>query len=93
MSKHTPGKWLHIHREWDDSDTVCNSRGACVAVRPRFVSAEDWKPDARLLAAAPDLLEALKNLVLLCELDGCSRDLPEYVAAKAAINAAEGGAK
>jgi hypothetical protein len=49
---------------------------------------EDWgytKESARLIAAAPDLLEALKNYV-----DGCSLGVNAAEVARAAIARAEG---
>ena len=46
--------------------------------------------DVRLMEAAPDLLEALQELVFLYEHDEGCRELTEYKRAKAAISKALG---
>lgn len=48
------------------------------------------REDALLIAAAPDLLEALQELVFLYEHDEGCRELTEYKRAKAAISKALG---
>ena len=48
------------------------------------------KANAQLIAAAPDLLEALQELVFLYEHDEGCRELTEYKRAKAAISKALG---
>lgn len=47
--------------------------------------------DAHLISAAPDMLDALKNLVLTCDANGL-RNVPFLQDARAAIAKAEGGA-
>jgi hypothetical protein len=52
---------------------------------------ESWEPskaDADLIAAAPDLLEALKDA--LCALDCCGKDFPAASKARATIAKATG---
>lgn len=46
--------------------------------------------DARLIAAAPELLEALKAITDLYDTDEGCRSLPEYKAARTAIAKARG---
>ena len=64
MSKHTPGPWSF----YDDSNDGKTNRieivgwGKTVARIYHSVPEEDL-PNARLIAAAPDLLEALRDLV------------------------------
>ena len=64
MSKHTPGPWSF----YDDSNDGKTNRIEIVAVGKTVariyhsVPAEDL-PNARLIAAAPDLLEALKDML------------------------------
>ena len=67
MSKHTPGPWAYGGREFND---VREADGELVAValhlrvkKPERSIAEA-KANARLIAAAPDLLEALQPFVL-----------------------------
>ena len=83
MSKHTPGPWSvyasqrrsgHAHHRVIGSD----GNGICYAE----------KDDARLIAAAPDLLAACKSIVGVFE---SHDDVPIYVSkARAAIAKAEG---
>ena len=79
MNKHTPGPWL-IEPQWSER---C---GGSVAVVNREVSGWDWdvcsvhssEANARLIAAAPDLLEAAQLALQIAEswihdqLDGTS---------------------
>lgn len=68
MSKHTPGPWfqgtgdyaycVYDKRVWLNPD---GSRGGDTPNLVVVVSPEDAIADARLIAAAPDLLEALKE--------------------------------
>ena len=58
MSKHTPGPWhtageqgVQIRGAKDQIAKVWTMRG------------NEWKANARLIAAAPDLLEALQDMV------------------------------
>ena len=63
---HTPGPW-EIERGYS---TIIKSIGPCV---PDEYAGSAWlevsEADARLIAAAPDLLEALK--AMLSEVEGC----------------------
>lgn len=85
MSAHTPGPW----RFYDDSNGVTNrieivAVGKTVARIYHSVQTEDL-PNARLIAAAPELLEALKAL---SEAD--ETDYIVWIRARAAIDKAEG---
>lgn len=82
MRKHTPGPWRNVIG-YDDSNTVIAGEGynlECVAL---IKSRPSCQADACLIAAAPDLLEALEELVEGDEIDSCSR-------ASAAIAKAKG---
>jgi hypothetical protein len=92
MSKHTPGPWAyqekadaytHIVRGPNDSFICQTPQGACGTC----------EANARLMAAAPDLLEALKGALLALE-SGVGD--PEWgarvLACAAAIAKAEGAA-
>lgn len=62
MSKHTPGPWAT-----DGGDTVVAMGNQIVvtAPAPDGASREEMKANARLIAAAPDLLAALKAIFVL----------------------------
>lgn len=92
--KHTPGPWVigDGYIEWyhnDDysgaPDAIVGPNGECV------VGSSEWTHlnphDARLIAAAPDLLAALKAVVAVAD-----RDTEEFNAARAAIAKATGAA-
>ena len=88
-TQHTPGPW----KFYDDSNDGKTNRieivaiGKTVARIYHSVPAEDL-PNARLIAAAPDLLEALKDA--LCVLECCGKDYPAASKAQAAIAKATG---
>jgi len=72
-SKHTPGPW-----SIDGEGTNAMVRGAdltIVAVRHRLTG-QTHEANARLIAAAPELLEALEDLVYLAE--AAMREVGEY---------------
>ena len=55
-SKHTPGPWIV------DTDHIIQDGGTSDENTIAIVGdQEEWKANARLIAAAPDLLEALKH--------------------------------
>lgn len=67
MSKHTKGSWDWYWR-FDNSTNeadcgVASSGGYSVCRAPRYQEKKQWEADARLIAAAPDMLEALERLV------------------------------
>lgn len=92
MGKHTPGPW-------EASLNVCETRWLIYtqeqSLRHRGYLAstaetnEDSEANAKLMAAAPDLLDALKELVTVAE-SHISCPCPEIDEARAAIAKAEG---
>jgi len=94
---HSPGPW-HWEQKGDchdlqnDAGVVIHSDGsACGEYGPDI----DVKgPDARLIAAAPDLLAALKGLIQMCEAGYDPHEQPALLLpAKAAISKAEAKAE
>ena len=107
MTKHTPGPWT-MHPRFDDGAEVC-------AIAPvawcsvattvgssgdQSIDAAEARANARLIAAAPCLLEALDGCVAEMEaLDRCyatrldEEGSARLVAAKAAIAKAKGATK
>ena len=62
MNKHTPGPWNRIKGDrnvYSASGTVCKTP----AIIGGGSAAANWEANARLIAAAPDLLEALECLL------------------------------
>jgi hypothetical protein len=87
MSKHTPGPWI-----WGKNYQGLFGAGPDNEVLHFFPyegMSLNWRKskdaDARLIAAAPDLLEALKAVVRVAD-----RKTDEFDAARAAIKKAEG---
>lgn len=90
IGKHTPGQWkaagilVQYYRPGDENRS------------PRWMALPETEGNARLIAAAPDLLAALKRVVNLARL----RSTPDCTCiqcttvadARAAIAKAEGGA-
>lgn len=75
MSKHTPGPWMVFSHSWSDTTIVAHGfdHGIC-SLDINHATEETQEADeaqmaanARLIAAAPDLLEAL------IAIDGCYR--------------------
>lgn len=86
---HTPGPWFY------DGTSNVRSNGpdspnAAIAYDPRDHAhiTEVTRANARLIAAAPDLLEACKMLLNRCELEGV--EWIDMTEARAAIAKAEG---
>ena len=93
MSKHTPGPWV-VYDDSNDGKTnriEIAARGKTVARIYHSVPAEDL-PNARLIAAAPDLLEALKDTLQLLEVYCEDFEEATRKQARAAIAKAEGSA-
>ena len=94
-AKHTPGPWSLSPAEdgvieaQDGEDFIC----VAVAGNPEAACRQRDLANARLIAAAPDLLEALRNLVGGIDASARGavlRDAREMIAARAAIAKATG---
>jgi len=95
MNKYTPGPWKRV------ANSIKSRKANCVIVRlPALTDRvgdetpeqiERWDADARLIAAAPELLEALEDLLLMAIFGSVPTALmPECDAARAAIAKAKG---
>jgi len=94
MSKHTPRPWVRV------ADSIKSRTADCVVVRlpaqtdrvgdesPEQI--ERWDADARLIAAAPDMLEALEKVVSFIDAGQGTWTLEEQQKARAAIAKAKG---
>ena len=100
MSHHTPGPWLAQQRTWQRGNVSVFAPkfgrapyGACVAFIPcseGVGGADGALANAHLIAAAPDLLEALRGMVDLYDTDDGCKNLPQYVVARAALAKVQG---
>lgn len=93
MSGYTPGPWFVADGDGEDDECGIGTKPGQFDIAQMV-----WRHDARLIAAAPELLDALKYLTLryiaLIREAGCYRWNPEtdseVVNARAAIAKAEG---
>jgi hypothetical protein len=91
MSTYTPGPWVaQGNLVMKDVIAICDT-----AVNVTYY--DEWEANARLIAAAPDLLEALRDIAGLNDEDGNSRICEDDDACRdralMAITKATGGAK
>ena len=67
MEKYTPGPWYQVgawvEHEDDDVADICSCDPATIGQEHLGRSDSEMGANARLIAAAPDLLEALQNMV------------------------------
>lgn len=90
MSLHTPGPWTT--RQIPDP-MLPNLVGYAIDFNEAQEQIADFvyeEADACLIAAAPELLQALEGLASLYDTDEGCRSTPEYIAARAAIAKARG---
>jgi hypothetical protein len=71
MGKHTPGPWIVSNERLSSGAPVkCIRRGDdksvynIAVIGDRMPSAAQWMPNARLIAAAPEMLDALEQLAM-----------------------------
>lgn len=91
MSGHTPGPW----RLSDDTDIgfyPAVQRGRSGGFEVRDSDKDRALADARLIAAAPELLEALLGMIVSYELEASPLN-PALLKARAALAKATGGAE
>ena len=82
MSKHTPGPWYA--KEWsakdDDGAPLCGGWNIIDRMEVRIPLSDmegdidEAEANALLIAAAPDLLEALQSILDMCNEDSHARD-------------------
>ena len=84
---HTPGEWLKV----GTTVYALNERGVnrfFCSVQDAHTPAAELEANARLIAAAPDLLEALKR----CRFDSLNMSLQDLEFCRAAFDKATGAA-
>ena len=89
MSKHTPGPWVAVARTNAHIEIEAPGQPSYSAKKVATVSLTNHEANARLIAAAPELLEALKELMVAA--DRVSAEPVTWLGkARAAIAKAEG---
>lgn len=58
----TPGPWRVTHDLRDDDEAVCDLVNNTWVIKPTHARLGSWHADAQLIAAAPDMLEALRSV-------------------------------
>lgn len=96
----TPGPWLRegntiyalMHAGWKKGEELFKNRFHAYVQADRECPDDEHEANTRLIAAAPELLEALKDMLL--EFDGSigSDESPRIAKARAAIDKATGAA-
>ncbi len=91
-SKHTPGPWVYDMRD-DGSMEVHNvDYSMFIAKRHKMNDRDEAVANARLIAAAPDLLAALEFVAKLMHADVTPKGKADYSVVRDAIAAARGEA-
>jgi len=101
MSKHTAGPWRVSQRSNNMIDILHGDRqpGAITAALCRVQARQSWiaeaEANARLIAAAPDMLQALRRaaLALAFAAESSPAMMDDYKAVSAAIERATGEAQ
>jgi hypothetical protein len=77
MSKHTPGPWYAVGSwvEVDDDNAadICNCSAESMGQKRAARPPEEEEANARLIAAAPELLDALRALQSIPPFDGTQK--------------------
>ena len=77
---HTPGPWEWYFKLGKNLETDCgvfhddNGKAYSVCRCPRYQGEKQWEADARLIAAAPMLLQELKNIAYADKSDWDNKD-------------------
>ena len=61
--EHTQGKWDILYSKWDDNDIYIEGTGAVICTINGGMGNKECEANAKLIAAAPDMLEALTLLM------------------------------
>ena len=93
MSKHTPGPWRVFEHSWSDTSVLAEGFDHAVCLLDINHATEESQAsdealmaaNARLIAAAPDLLEALQHAIDWLDAAGIAETMPVQVQARAAI--------
>lgn len=93
---HTPGPWEVVTELRDSDEIICDMLNNGYVAITKGQKLANWREDARLISAAPDLLEALERLKIEVVLSDVDMDYveshfrPWLEKAEAAISKARG---
>jgi len=88
--KHTPGPWRHDYYGRYD-DFIRDGEGNVIAhIGANRSNVEENTANARLIAAAPQMYEALRAMIAHRQHDYLDNEIEPYAACVAAIEKAEG---
>lgn len=74
-TNHTPGPW-HVGYSHNQEKSIFNeSSSACVCIVEPLLNQKETEANAKLIAAAPELLEILQNIMEYAEIT----DLPKSI--------------
>lgn len=90
MSGHTPGPWQVVAELRDTDEIICDMLNNGYVAITQGQKLANWRDDAALIAAAPDLLEALEDWLHFLAADDVAE--PDLAKARAAIAKARGTA-
>lgn len=87
--RHTPGPWFHAPL----SDDIISRRGVPVAAPPDGYDEDQWKANAAVIAAAPDMVVALEMFIEDHDRSGrfCAGLNAAYAVAREVVAKAKGG--
>lgn len=60
MNTHTPGPWVVVTELRNTDEIICDMMNSGYVAITQGQKLANWRNDAKLIAAAPDLLKALK---------------------------------
>jgi len=98
MSKHTPGPWLRsgntiyalMHHSWNKGVETFRNRFSAYVQADKECGQQEEEANARLIAAAPELLESLQNIVRSAEINQAAINTFLLIDAREAISKATG---
>lgn len=92
MSKHTRGNWVaicaRVEHEDDDVADICTCDTAAFGQEHLGRTHQEMWANANLMAAAPDLLKAVRGLLKMPDFDGTKETSMARMAARRAARAA-----
>ena len=90
-AQHTPGPWYVVGEDCEGRQIIASGNpedNRATVIAQTFICDEE-QANARLIAAAPDLLEALEQALTMLH-DVYNKDTPSIARLRATINKAQG---